>query len=206
MKGTKLSFMRDILSDTKRHLKQNEINHMEVPNFQELSVKNMYNDALSDAVLSKYLPSKEQLSGKLPERDFFFGILCTLKNQYMKDVIADAQKKRYGVQPDDERKQGILITDTWFAELTKHPYYSSKTSSTKPAEKPGTGIFLMKERAKLVKLPKKRLSHQLSKKINDPAYAAEERKQAEPNQDKRLNQGKGVLNAAQAKPQAMVVD
>jgi len=33
MKGTKLSFMRDILSDTKRHLKQNEINHMEVPNF-----------------------------------------------------------------------------------------------------------------------------------------------------------------------------
>ena len=90
MKGTKLSFMRDILSDTKRHLKQNEINHMEVPNFQELSVKNMYDDALSDAVLSKYLPSKEQLSGKLPERDFFFGILCTLKNQYMKDVIADA--------------------------------------------------------------------------------------------------------------------
>jgi len=172
MKGTKLSFMRDILSDTKRHLKQNEINHMEVPNFQELSVKNMYNDALSDAVLCKYLPSKEQLSGKLPERDFFFGILCTLKNQYMKDVIADAQKKRYGVQPDDERKQGILITDTWFAELTKHPYYSSKTSSTNPTEKPGTGIFLMKERAKLVKLPKKRLSHQLSKKINDQAYAA----------------------------------
>jgi hypothetical protein len=33
MKATKLSFMRDILSDTKRHLKQNEINHMEVPNF-----------------------------------------------------------------------------------------------------------------------------------------------------------------------------
>ena len=86
----------------------------------------MYEDAISDPVLSKYLPSKEKLSGKLPERDFFFGILCTLKNQYMKDVIADAQKKRYGVQVEDEKKQGILITDTWFAELTKHPYYSSK--------------------------------------------------------------------------------
>lgn len=73
----------------------------------------MYQDAIADPVLSKYLPSKEQLSGKLPERDFFFGILCTLKNQYMKDVIADAQKKRYGVQPDDERKQGILITGAW---------------------------------------------------------------------------------------------
>ena len=63
------------------------------------------------------------------------------------------------MQPDDERKQGILITDTWFAELTKHPYYSSKTSALRYTEKPGTGIFLMKERAKLVKLPKKRLSH-----------------------------------------------
>ena len=110
------------------------------------------------------------------------------------------------MQPDDERKQGILITDTWFAELTKHPYYSSKTSALIHPEKPGTGIFLMKERAKLVKLPKKRLSHQLSKKITDPAYAGEERKQSEPNPDKRLNQGKGVMNAAQAKPQGMVVD
>jgi hypothetical protein len=27
----------------------------------------------------------------LPERDFFFGLLCTLCNQYMKDIIADAE-------------------------------------------------------------------------------------------------------------------
>jgi len=38
----------------------------------------------------KYLPSKEQLSGKLPERTFFFGILCTLRRQYMSDIIEDA--------------------------------------------------------------------------------------------------------------------
>jgi hypothetical protein len=31
MGGTKLSFMRDILSEQKLHLKQNEVNHMEVP-------------------------------------------------------------------------------------------------------------------------------------------------------------------------------
>jgi hypothetical protein len=179
---------------------------MEVPTYPELSVKNMFADAVADPVLSKYLPSKEQLSGKLPERDFFFGILCTLKNQYMKDVIADAQKKRFVVEAGDEKKQGILISDTWFAELTKHPYYSSKTSALTHAEKPGTGIFLMKERAKLVKLPKKRVKHELSKKIADPAYQAEERKQSEPNPDKRLNLGKGLMNAAQQKPQGMVVD
>jgi hypothetical protein len=63
---------------------------MEIPNYQEISVKNLYADAISDQELAKYLPSKEQLSGKLPERDFFFGILCTLRRQYMLDIIEDA--------------------------------------------------------------------------------------------------------------------
>ena len=93
--------MRDILSEKKSHLKQNEINHMEVPPNQELSVKAMYEDAMADANLSKYLPSREQLSGKLPERDFFFGILCTLRHQYMKDVITAAHEKRFKVPEED---------------------------------------------------------------------------------------------------------
>ena len=53
---------------------------MEVPCYQEISVKNLFEDAFKDDVLAKYLPSKEQLSGRLPEREFFFGIMCTLKN------------------------------------------------------------------------------------------------------------------------------
>ena len=87
MHGTKLGFMRDILSEAKMFLRQNEVNHMEVPCYQEISVKNLYEDAMKDELLVKYLPTKEQLSGRLPERDFFFGLMCTLRNQYMKDII-----------------------------------------------------------------------------------------------------------------------
>jgi hypothetical protein len=32
---------------------------MTVPNYPEISVKNLYEDALGDPVLQKYLPSKE---------------------------------------------------------------------------------------------------------------------------------------------------
>jgi hypothetical protein len=95
MSGTKLSFMRDILSGEKLTLKQNEVNHMTVPNYPEISVKNLYDDAINDPVLKNYLPSKQQLSNKLPERDFFFGIMCTLKQQYMKDIITEAHKNRF---------------------------------------------------------------------------------------------------------------
>jgi hypothetical protein len=63
---------------------------MLVPNYPEISVKNLYDDAMKDPELSLYLPTKEQLSGKLPERSFFFGIMCTLKNQYMLDIITEA--------------------------------------------------------------------------------------------------------------------
>jgi hypothetical protein len=74
----------------------------------------------------KYLPTKEQLSGRLLERDFFFGLMCTLRNQYMKDIIAGAHKTIYTVAKDDTKKQAISISEAWMAELQKHPYHSSK--------------------------------------------------------------------------------
>ena len=55
MKGIKLSFMRDILADKKLHLKQNEVIRLDIPTYQELSVKNLYEDAMKDPVLTKYL-------------------------------------------------------------------------------------------------------------------------------------------------------
>ena len=53
-------------------------------------MKNLYGDAMKDELLAKYLPTKEQLSGRLPERGFFFGLLGTLRNHYMKDIITEA--------------------------------------------------------------------------------------------------------------------
>jgi len=108
------------------------------------------------------------LGGKHPERDFFFGIICTLKNGYMKEIIEEANKKRFKLDKDDESKEGIVITENWFKELTKHPYYSSKIIAPQISlEKPGTGIFLMRERAKLYKGTRERKKHTLSKRLSD---------------------------------------
>ena len=79
MQGTKVGFMRDILTEKKLCLMTNEVNHMNVPAYQEISVKNLYEDAMKDELLVKYLPTREQLSGRQPERDFFFfSFRCTL--------------------------------------------------------------------------------------------------------------------------------
>jgi hypothetical protein len=126
-------------------------------------VKNFYEDAMKDELLGKYLPTREQLSGRLPERDFFFGLMCTLRNQNMKDIIAGAHKAIYTVAEDETKKQAISISDAWMAELQKHPYHSSKLMLLILVEKPGTGIFLMKESAKLYRLQKKREKKKVAK-------------------------------------------
>jgi hypothetical protein len=59
MKGTKIGFMRDILSGEKSYLRSNEVNHMNVPLFQEISVKNIYPDAMRDEAIRKYLPNPD---------------------------------------------------------------------------------------------------------------------------------------------------
>lgn len=69
----------------------------------------------------------------------------------MQDIITEAQKKRFKITDEDPKKSGIAITEGWFQELMKHPYHSSKKVIFDFIEKPGTGIFLMKERAKLVR-------------------------------------------------------
>ena len=191
MHSTKVSFMRDVLSEAKLCLKQNEVNRMEVPCYQEISVKNLYEDAIKDEVLAKYLPTKEQLAGRLPEREFFFGLLCTLKNQYMKDIIAEAHKARYTVADDDPKKQGIVISDAWLAELEKHPYHSSKCWWLTFIEKPGTGIFLMKESSKLYRPQKEREKKKLSKRLGGPSVSSADSRIVQGSTAKRQNLGGG---------------
>lgn len=58
MEGTKVSFLRAILCDEKKALKTKEVNLMEVPNYPEISVTNLYDDAMADPEVAAYLPTK----------------------------------------------------------------------------------------------------------------------------------------------------
>ena len=90
----------------------------------------------------------------------------------MKDIIAEAHKSRYTVADDDPKKQGIAISEFWLAELEKHPYHSSKISNLTIIEKPGTGIFLMKESSKLYRPHKEREKRKLTKRLGGPTASS----------------------------------
>ena len=59
MDGTKLDFMRAILREEKKALKSAELVVIEVPIYAEISVNNLYEDAMEDPEVAQYLSSKE---------------------------------------------------------------------------------------------------------------------------------------------------
>jgi hypothetical protein len=95
------------------------------------------------------------------------------------------------VAEDDTKKQAISISEAWMAELQKHPYHSSKLFLLILVEKPGTGIFLMKESAKLHRPQKEREKKKLAKRLWAPSEASNDDKKPGGAQNKRQNLGGG---------------
>ena len=58
-KGTKVSFLRAIFCNKKKALKQTNVSSIVVPHYDELSVKNLYADAMKDELVKNYLPDLE---------------------------------------------------------------------------------------------------------------------------------------------------
>ena len=100
-KGIRISFLRAIFCNRKKALKQTKVNSIVVPHYDELSVKNLYGDAMKFELVKDYLPELEQNSNRILERDFFFGILNSLRPQYLRKVIDDANRVRYEADVND---------------------------------------------------------------------------------------------------------
>jgi hypothetical protein len=59
IKGTKVSFLRAIFCNKKKALKQTKVAKIVVPYYEEISVKNLYPDAMKDELVKDYLPDLE---------------------------------------------------------------------------------------------------------------------------------------------------
>ena len=68
---------------------------MVVPKYEELSVKSLYHESMTDPLVSQYLPDKDYCATDYPERDYFFGILATLKYAYLTQIVDHAKLVRY---------------------------------------------------------------------------------------------------------------
>jgi hypothetical protein len=70
-----------------------ELKSVNVPKFDELSVKNIFPLIRQDAEVMKYFPD-EYPKGREPDRTYTFNVLNTMRNQYVQDIIKHAHNIR----------------------------------------------------------------------------------------------------------------
>ncbi len=82
-------FLRDFFSGKKHLIPRDQLRPIAVPEYYELSVKNLWQEVMQDKELSPYFPSN--ISEKnLPPREFFFNVLNTVQPSYIAALIKHA--------------------------------------------------------------------------------------------------------------------
>ena len=84
-------FLKDVFVGKKQLMKKADVRTIEVPHYEEISVKALYPDLKKDATMMSYLPDKYP-AGKSPPREYFFNILNTLYPEYLHEVMLHANK------------------------------------------------------------------------------------------------------------------
>ena len=98
---------------------------MEVPHYDELSVKNLYPQFKKDPVFMSYFPSTYPV-GKGPPREYFFNVLNTLQPEYLSELLTYANKQRMTGEGEARKNETIKISEFWAEELKAMPYLSRK--------------------------------------------------------------------------------
>ena len=82
-------FLRQVMSGEKELMPRQQVKSVDVPHFDELSVKNIWPIVKDDAKFMSYFPDVLP-KNRLPEREYFFNILNTTHGEYMQKLIHHA--------------------------------------------------------------------------------------------------------------------
>lgn len=110
-------------------LKRDQIKFVEVPLYEEFTVKSLYELVAADDELLKYLPELKDAPAKAPPREFCFNVVNTLTEGYIEKAVEQAKQKRAPVaQKNDERHRPLNIHADVRAEILSVQHQPSKFS------------------------------------------------------------------------------
>ena len=86
-------FPKQVLRNEKQLLKKADVVTVQVPAYDELSVKAMYPMFAKDKEFMQFFPDKYPM-GKGPPRDYFFNVLNTIQPDFLKQMMDHANNER----------------------------------------------------------------------------------------------------------------
>ena len=80
-----------MLAEEKQLLFKSEVAFINVPRYEELSVKALWPQLSEDQDIAKYFPDEYRV-GKGPGRDYFFNVVNTVQPDFLKRMVDHANK------------------------------------------------------------------------------------------------------------------
>lgn len=90
-------FLKQVLTEEKRLMPISDVRFINVPMYDELSVKRMWPDMKNSPDFMRFFPDKLPI-GRLPDRDYFFNMLNTCNPAYVAELIKHANEQRHSVE------------------------------------------------------------------------------------------------------------
>ena len=82
-------FLKEVLAGNKALLKKADVRRVQVPHYDELSVRRVFPMFKADKVFQQYFPSSYP-KDKGPPRQYFFDVLNTLYPDYLTEIMSHA--------------------------------------------------------------------------------------------------------------------
>jgi hypothetical protein len=107
----------------------NVVKRINMPSFDEISVKELWPKMQEHEEFMRYFPSKFSKE-RVPDKTYFFNIMNSVMEGYVSSIIAHTNKVRATKSHEAEAVQTIEITDEWYEKLSSIPFVSCKYKST----------------------------------------------------------------------------
>ena len=119
-------FLRQVLAEDKELFKLKDVKFRIIPVYDELAVKKFWPMMKTDAEFMKYFPDKLP-NGRLPDRDYFWNVFNTLNEEYVTELVRNANEQRNTVKKQQEAEQVMQVTEDWWEKLNRIPFISCKS-------------------------------------------------------------------------------
>ena len=96
-------FIRKVLKGQKQLLPKSEAKQINVPKYDELSVKVLYPKFKDDPEINQFLQD-EYAKNRLPDRQYFFTVLNTVYPDYVSKMIEHANNERFSAKGEANEK------------------------------------------------------------------------------------------------------
>ena len=105
-------FAKEVFSGRKRLLKMREVKFINVTKYEELSVKNLYENFLSLDGMKFYFPDRYP-RGTQCDREYMFNIANTLYEKITMELIHHSLLQRNAIESDKKKQESVLISEHW---------------------------------------------------------------------------------------------